>query len=160
MSTNAWTDQDKLLALISKIHPKTFQEIRANPILRPKTDTYADMKHTLQEKVKEDWVDKKMKNPKTLQVLAVDTPMQVDSPQSNSMNVSQAGQGSHFQGRQPRQQSKGNPGKGKGKGSTKWNPRTTSRKPPGMQKFSAQLFANIATRLGTMIPSVGSNNQI
>ena len=149
LTANAWTDQDKLLALISKIHPKTFQEIRANPILRPKTDTYADMKHTLQEKVKEDWVDKKMTNPKTLQVLAVDTPMQVDSPQPTSTNVSQAGQGSHFQGRQPRQQSKGNPGKGKGKGSSKGNlPRSLSRQPLGMQKFSATIVCKHCNKVG------------
>ena len=45
------------------------------------------MKNTLQEKVKEDWINKKMTNPKTFQVLKVDAPtvpMQIDSQQPSN----------------------------------------------------------------------------
>ena len=77
--------------------------------------------------------------------------MQVDSPQPTSTNVYKAGQGSHFQGRKPRQQSKGNPGKGKGKGkgSSKGNPpRSLSRQPTGMQKFSATIVCKHCNKVG------------
>ena len=86
-TATAWTDQAKLLALISKLHPTAFQETRAHPVWRPKTDNYQHMKNTLQEKVKEDWSNKKMTNPKTSQVLTVDAPtvpMQIDSQQPSN----------------------------------------------------------------------------
>ena len=60
LTEQAMTDQDKLLLLISKLNSKTFQEIRANFTWRPHTDSYAGLKQVLQEKVKEDWVDKKL----------------------------------------------------------------------------------------------------
>jgi len=41
------------------------------------------MKGVIQEKVKEDWVDKKLSHPKS-QVFALDTPMQVDQAPSSS----------------------------------------------------------------------------
>jgi len=64
LSAHAFTDQDKYLALISKLHPKTFAEIRSERIWRSQTDNYTDKKVVLQEKVKEDMVDEKLSNPK------------------------------------------------------------------------------------------------
>jgi len=66
LSAQAFTDQDKLLALISKLHPKTFTEIRLERIWSIQADNYTDMKGgVLQERVKEDWVDKQFSNPKS-----------------------------------------------------------------------------------------------
>jgi len=89
LSPEAWTDQDRLLSLISKLHTKTFQELRANPSYRPLTDNYADLKGALLKKVQEDWADRKLgllggnKEHKSFSVLTTDTPMAVDPPQSN-----------------------------------------------------------------------------
>jgi len=68
LSAHAFTDQDKLLALISKLHPKTFAEIRSERTWRSQTDNYTDMKGVLQAKVKEDWVQRP-KNPVTFALL-------------------------------------------------------------------------------------------
>jgi len=60
ISPEARTDQDKLLPLISKLHPKTFQELRPNPCLRPLTDNYSVLKAAPHGKVREDWADRKL----------------------------------------------------------------------------------------------------
>ena len=51
------SDEDKLLILIEKVHPKTYFEIRQNPIFRNRSETYIGFREVLTEKVKEDWVD-------------------------------------------------------------------------------------------------------
>ena len=51
------SDEDKLLILIEKVHPKTYFEIRQNPIFRNRSETYIGFREVLTEKVKEDWVE-------------------------------------------------------------------------------------------------------
>ena len=127
LSENSMTDQDKLLHLINKLHPKTFQELRASPVWRPHTDTYSGIKQALTEKVKEDWVDKRLvvtqKN-----LLAQTEQMQVDSaqtPQSTSYQHQSRSLGK---------------GKGKGKGQGKGGPRgrTPSARTPSRSRSKSQ----------------------
>jgi len=56
----ARNDRDKLLPLISKLHPNTFRELRSNPSLRPLTDNYSDLEAALHGKVQEDWADRNL----------------------------------------------------------------------------------------------------
>ena len=110
LSENSMTDQDKLLHLINKLHPKTFQELQASPVWRPHTDTFSGIKQALPEKVKDDLVDKILvvtqKN-----LLAQTEQMEVDSAQTP--------QGTNYQ----HQCSSVGNGKGKGKGQSKGGPR-------------------------------------
>ena len=71
LTANAWTDQDKLLALISKIHPKTFvqRNLCKSSFEAPNRHLRRHEAHIAKEGR---GVDKKMTNPKTLKVLAVD----------------------------------------------------------------------------------------
>jgi len=66
MSPEAWTDQDKILSLISKLHPKTFQELSSNPSFRPPADSYSDLKAALHRKVQEDWATESWDSRETL----------------------------------------------------------------------------------------------
>jgi len=90
LSPEAWTDQDKLLSLISKLHPKTFQELRSNPSFRPLNDNYSDFKAALHRKVQEDWADRKLgfmgnnKEQKGFAVLNTASPMTLECSQSSS----------------------------------------------------------------------------
>jgi hypothetical protein len=145
LSPGAWTDQDRLLSLISKINPRTFQEIRSHPTFRPRTDTFLEFKQVLQEKVKEDWVDRKLVTPKQLQVLSLDHPnqMQVDqAPQSS-------GSGPHnFQNRGRTKGQAPNIGKGKGKSTGRGNnSRNPSRNPP-QNRFHATIVCKFCHKVG------------
>ena len=116
------------------------------------------MKHTLQEKVKEDWVDKKMTNPKTLQVLAVDTHQcELIHPNQLPRMFPKQVKDHIFEG-----DNQGNNQKATlAKVLEKKTLQEDSHANPRVCKNSVQqLLANIATKLGTMIPSVGSNTQI
>jgi hypothetical protein len=145
LSPGAWTDQDRLLSLISKINPRTFQEIRSHPTFRPRTDTFLEFKQVLQEKVKEDWVDRKLVTPKQLQVLSLDpqNQMQVDqAPQSS-------GSGPHnFQNRGRTKGQAPNIGKGKGKSTGRGNnSRNPSRNPP-QNRFHATIVCKFCHKVG------------
>ena len=144
LSAHAWTDQDKLLSLIGKLHPKTFQEIRAHPFWRSRTDTYQEMKSSLQEKVKEDWIEKKMSNPK-LQVLALDDVMQVDQVPSQSSSQGQVAP--QNRGRTKGQAQSSGKGKGKSKGTGRGNSRSTSRI-PSQNRFSATIVCKFCNKTG------------
>jgi len=54
LSPEAWTDQHKLLSLISNLHPKTFQELRFDPIFLGPDGQNSDLKASSHRKVQED----------------------------------------------------------------------------------------------------------
>ena len=79
MSKGAMSDQEKFIMLTKKIHPKTYQEMRADRFFKRRTETYGDLKSALFEKVEEDWQEKHLVQLKKEQLHALqddDVPQQ------------------------------------------------------------------------------------
>ena len=60
MSNNSISDQDKFLALTKKLHPKFFQELRADRFYKHRTNDYKSLKEIILEKSQEDWNERQL----------------------------------------------------------------------------------------------------
>ena len=58
MTPGALGLQESLLILVSKIHPMTWKEIRAERLNRRKCDSYESLKDLLREKAKDDHLER------------------------------------------------------------------------------------------------------
>ena len=120
LSPEAMSDQEKLLTLISKLHPQTFKEIRQDRSDRRQCDNYNSLKTLLREKAREDFFERylfqQQRDPKMkekLNVASVVDERSVAEPNSGFQNSETRGRG--------KGKGKGQgKGKGEGKGKGRW----------------------------------------
>ena len=60
LTENAMSDQEKLILLIKKIHPRTYNEMRQDRFFKNKMASFSDLKNALLDKVMEDWTEKSL----------------------------------------------------------------------------------------------------
>ena len=60
MTENSISDQDKFLAITKKLHPKFFQELRADRFYKHRTNDYKSLKEVILEKSQEDWNERQL----------------------------------------------------------------------------------------------------
>lgn len=60
LTDNAMSDQEKLILLIKKVHPRTYQEMRQDRFYKDKMSTFFLLKESLLSKTMEDWTEKSL----------------------------------------------------------------------------------------------------
>ena len=60
LSPEAMSDQENFLLLLKKLHPSTFQELRADRHYKHRTQDFLQLKQALIEKVNEDWLERQL----------------------------------------------------------------------------------------------------
>ena len=131
MSAGSMSEQEKFLALIKKLHPKTFAELRGDRYYKHRCEDYISLKDAILEKSKEDWLERHLFAQKkqvlqTLDAQPSNPSMDLDEKASSSQTPSNGkgkGKGS----------GKGN-GKGKGKGKGKGDSMPSRNNLPRYQK--------------------------
>lgn len=108
MSPEALGEQEKLLMLITKVHPQTFQELRKDRLWKRRTESFDDLKNVLQEKAQEDFFERHIFSQKKQ---ALHTIQAQDEGKGKGK-----GKGHHQQERNPAQESGKGKEKGQGKG--------------------------------------------
>ena len=138
VSDGAMSEQDKLILLISKIHDKTFKEMRSERVFRSKTEDYEELKVALQEKATEEWADKNIQLSKgSRQLLALDE-MSVDQ-NASPQNQNHQKHKSRGRGRVKGVSNPSNPPK---------TPQVQNPKGDAQQKFSASISCKFCQKRG------------
>lgn len=136
---NCLSNDEKVLTLVSKLHPNTWKEMRSDKEIRSKCNDYENLKSALREKMRDDLAERflftQMQNKTTHRALAMDTPTTPPTSfQQGKGNGKGKGKGNTPQFFGPPQQNlqpystyqsngKGQSfGKGKGKGKGSWKP--------------------------------------
>ena len=58
MSPLAMSEQEKLIVLMKKVHPRTFAELRQDRFFKRRCETFLELKQCIFEKAEEDWQEK------------------------------------------------------------------------------------------------------
>ena len=82
MSPGALGDQEKLLLLAKKIHPKTFQELRLDRFYKRRTESFQELKSALLEKSQEDWIERQLFHQKKQSLTVLNDPS-ISVPSAN-----------------------------------------------------------------------------
>ena len=143
LSVEAMSNQEKLLLVTGKIHPKTLSEMRSNNIFRRRTEKFPEICEALREKVHDDWTDRTLgfgvTSSRGLNILSSDPPTE-SSPTFGSPQPAHVHPGKgKGKGKGPVQ------GKGKGKGKGQRS-RSQSREPPN--RFTASVMCKHCGRKG------------
>jgi len=129
LSEKAMSDQEKYLVLLSKIHPKMYQEIRGDRFLKGRSETYESLREVLMEKANDDWLEKQLqKRNVTHHALKPLVEVQDQSPP-------------------PEKGGKGKGGKGKG-GKGKGGRGPPGQKPPPQNRFTTTIFCKFCKKKG------------